>query len=277
METMTLAVVGALVFGGIAALTVFIRQLLLSRDKKLNEEAQRRALAEESHELEKIRVEMESRKRFDAHYQMLGANKEAIHYIDQKLDDILSKKAALIQRYSEMILREAKAFIDTGDLTERKSICSLFKEEMDRDIKFYDSELSALQARRAVMWDAQQDLQDTLIYHEQTHNSNLDKLYESHTAMLEKVYMRQSESADKYAKQNLEAGSESYKDIFMAPIEALARCFRPASNASSEKMAEETTRRKKVREMERNLNRASSSDPETFDDFDTVGAQSMTP
>ncbi len=274
---MALAVVGALVFGGIAALTVFIRQLLLSRDRKLNDEAQRKALADESHELEKIRVEMESRKRFNAHYEMLGVNKEAIQYIDQKLEDTLSKKAALVQRYSEMMLREAKAFIGTDDLIERKSMCLLIKEEMDRDIKFYDSELLALQARRAAMWDAQQDLQDTLIYHEQTHNSNLDKLYESHTSMLEKVYMRQSESADKYAKQNLDAGSDSYKEIFMGPIEALVRCFKPANNASSDKIAEETVRRKKVRAMERNLNRARASDPETFDDFDTVGAQGMAP
>ena len=83
MEPLTMAIIATATFGAVTALTVFVRQLLLSRDKSLNDKAHRRVLSQETRELEKIRSEMASSKRFDSHYQVLGANKDATQYLDQ--------------------------------------------------------------------------------------------------------------------------------------------------------------------------------------------------
>ena len=58
MESAIIALVCVTVFGVVGILSAFIRQLLLSREKRLNDLAQQRALQQETHELEKIRQEM---------------------------------------------------------------------------------------------------------------------------------------------------------------------------------------------------------------------------
>ena len=84
MEPVTIALICSAAFGVVVALSVFIRQLILSRDKNLNDKAQRRALTQEANELEKMREQMQSNKRFDSHYRVLGSNKDAIVYLDNK-------------------------------------------------------------------------------------------------------------------------------------------------------------------------------------------------
>lgn len=92
MEPVSIALICAAVLGTVVVLAAFIRQILLSRDKQLNDTAQSRALSQEVKELEKMRTQMQSEKRFDSHYQVLGANKDAIKYIDTKIEEILIKK-----------------------------------------------------------------------------------------------------------------------------------------------------------------------------------------
>ena len=72
MEPVIIAVICAAVFGVATVLSAFIRHLLLSRDKRLNDQAQHQALEKESIELEKIRRQMATHKRYDSHYQVLG-------------------------------------------------------------------------------------------------------------------------------------------------------------------------------------------------------------
>jgi len=50
MEPVTIALICSAAFGAVVALSVFIRQLILSRDKNLNDKAQRRALTQEANE-----------------------------------------------------------------------------------------------------------------------------------------------------------------------------------------------------------------------------------
>ena len=44
MEPVTIAIIGAVVFGVVVAVSAFVRQLILSRDKNLNDKAQNKAL-----------------------------------------------------------------------------------------------------------------------------------------------------------------------------------------------------------------------------------------
>lgn len=96
MEPVSIALICTAALGAVVILAAFIRQILLSRDKQLNDMAQSRALTQEVMELEQIRTQMQNEKRFDSHYQVLGANKEAIRYIDNKIEEILNKKQSLL-------------------------------------------------------------------------------------------------------------------------------------------------------------------------------------
>lgn len=254
MEPVTIAVICTVVFGAVTALSVFVRQLLLSRDKNLNDLAQQRALLQESTELENLRTQMGSNKRFDSHYQVLGANKEAIEYIDTKIQRILDKKMELIQRYAQMTLNESSAIIDGGQSPERKAVCDLLKNEIDHEIRFYEIELQELQAQRASIWDSRLDLQGYLIAHEESRNENLDKLYVGHTGLLEKIYMRHDRSTERFAEQTLEAGTRSFKDTLMAPIRFLQQYFKMSSNISPNKMADEKAARERVSDREKEIN-----------------------
>ncbi len=254
MEPVIIAVICTVVFGAVTALSVFIRQILLSRDKHLNDRAQQRALLHESSELEKLRTQMESNKRFDSHYQVLGANRESIEYIDQKIQGILDKKMELIQRYAQMTLKESSAIIDGGQSPERKGMCDLLKDEIDREIKFYEIELQKLQAHRASIWDSRLDLQDSLIAHEELRNENLDKLYVGHTGLLEKIYIRHDESTEHFAEQTLEAGTRSFKETLMAPIRFLKQYFKASGNVSPDKIADEKASRMRVGDAEEKIN-----------------------
>ncbi len=254
MEPVTIAVICTVVFGTVTALSVFVRQLLLSRDKNLNDLAQQRALLQESAELAKLRTQMGGNKRFDSHYQVLGANKEAIAYIDIKIQAILDKKMELIQRYAQMALKEASAIMDGGQSPERKAVCDLLKNEIDHEIRFYESELQALQAQRASIWSSHLDLQGCLIAHEEARNENLDKLYVGHTGLLEKIYLRHDRSTEHFAEQTLEASTRSFKETLMAPMRFLQQYFNASYHISPNQMAEEKIARERVADAEKEMN-----------------------
>ena len=78
MDPISIALICAASFGAVVTLAAFIRMMILSRDRALNDEAQRTALTQEAGELERMREQMQSNKRFDSHYKVLGANKDAI-------------------------------------------------------------------------------------------------------------------------------------------------------------------------------------------------------
>lgn len=259
MEPVTIAVIATAVFGAVTALSVFIRQLLLSRDKNLNDKAQQRALAQESRELEKLRKQMENNKRFDSHYQVLGANKDAIQYLDQKIEEILTKKFGLIQRYSQMAVKESSAIIDSGQISERKAVCDLLRQEIDFEIKFYDDELKQLQARRASLWDSHSGLQVYLLDQEKSRNEKLDTIYQSHTGVLEKIYLRHNRNAEQIAKQTIDAGNQTFK-FLTAPWQLLMQFFKLSSGISPNVASKEKASREEVAKAEQDINGDSDND-----------------
>jgi hypothetical protein len=254
MDPVNIAVICAVVFGAVTALSVFVRQLLLSRDKNLNDRAQHRALLQESGELEKLRIQMENNKRFDSHYKVLGANKEEIEYIDQEIQSRIDKKKELIHRYAQTTLKESSAIIDGGQSAERKAMCDLLKSEIDHELQFYDVELQHLQTRRAAIWDARHDLQACLVAHEQSRNESLDKIYQRHTGLLEKIYCRHEKNTQRFAEKTLDAGTSSFKESVNAPVKLLKSCFKVVSNGSFHKMEEEIASRKAVKDAETAMN-----------------------
>jgi len=271
MEPVTMAIIATAVFGAVTTLSVFIRQLLLSRDKNMNDKAQSRALGQETKELEKLRKQMETNTRFDSHYQVLGANKDAIQYIDQKIEEILSKKFALIKRYSQMTLKESSGIIGGDQLPERKAVCDLLRQEIDHEISFYDSELQQLQARRASMWDSHSELQMYLLEQEKSRNEKLDVIYQTHTGMLEKIYMRHNDNVEHVTKETIDAGTKSFKYL-LGPLQLLLQYFQLSSGIAPNRAAGEKASRKNISDIERDINNDATinSRDELIDELDEV-------
>jgi hypothetical protein len=254
MEPVSIAIICVAVFGVVVGLTAFIRQLLLSRDKNLNDLAQQRALAIEAGELEKLRTQMVSNKRFDSHYQVLGANKEDIQYIDQKIDEILKIKMSLIQRYSQVVINESSAIIAGTQSPERKATYDKLKYEMDNELRSYDQELENLQTRRKNLWNTHEDLQDYLLVQEKKRNDHLDEVYQQHSSMLEKLYLRHNENSELVAKQSIEAGNSTFKTLIKTPVDFLLGIFGQSDSISESVSWLEMARRRAVKAVEDDIN-----------------------
>ena len=274
MEPLTIALICAAAFGTVVALSVFIRQLLLSRDKNLNDEAQRQAIAQEAGELEKMREQMQSNKRFDSHYKVLGANKDAIAYLDNKIEDILHKKAQLIERYAQVSIKESGAIVDGQISPDRKTTCDRLKFEIDEEIKFYNSELEHLQQRRTSLWDTHADLQEYLLGQEKSRNENLDYIYKQHSGLLEKIYIRHTEDSERIAKQSIDAGTSSFKMMILAPIQFLLQYFNLSTGISLDQSKIEQAARDDVDKAEKDVNDSENSDDEIPNDDEVDSSKS---
>ena len=254
MDPMTIALICAASLGAVVALSAFVRQLILSRDKNLNDEAQRKALDQEALELQKMREQMQSNQRFDSHYRVISANKDAIIYLDTKIEDIFHKKSQMVERYAQVSLKESGAIVDGAGSAERKAACDRLKQEIDEEIKFYDRELIHLQQRRASLWDTHADLQEYLLNQEKARNANLDLLYKRHSGMLEKIYIRHTDDSEHIAKQSIDAGTASFKMIILAPIQFLLQYFNISSGISLGKPDLEQQARDDVDKAEKDVN-----------------------
>lgn len=271
MEPVTIAIICAVAFGGVVALSAFIRQLIVSRDKKLNDAAQQKALKQELEGLNKMRSDMEDSKRFDAHYKVLGANKDAIAYIDNKIDDIMQKKAQLIERYGQSIAKESGSILQGDVSIDRKEACDKLRVELDKKLAVYDEELAQLQKRRASLWDSHHDLEVYLLNQEEQRNKSLDTIYQRHTAMLEKVYMRHTDQAEHVAVDSIKAGNKSFKMMVMAPIQFLMSFFGLSQGVSLDQVLKETKARSEVYDMQNEINRSNhvnQSDVDSDDEYD---------
>lgn len=254
MEPTIIAIICATAFGVATGIVAFIRHLLLSRDKDLNDFAQQKALVRESEELEKIRNQMVENKRLDSHYQMLGSNKDAIQFIEQKIDEVLAKKYALIERYSKIALEESAAIVNGEFPPGRKEICDKLRAEVDSEMQFYLTELQQLQARRAVLWDAHSGLQEHIISEERLRNNHLDALYERHTGVLEKVYLRHNENSEAIAKHSIDASSMAFKAAVTAPLQAILEFFKISTSIAIDVSKLEAQKREDILNLEEGLN-----------------------
>lgn len=254
MEPVTIALICAASFGGLVILAAFVRQLFLSRDKLLNDEAQKNALAQEALELEKMRGEMQNNRRFENHYNVLSDNKDAIAYLDTKTENIFKKKTELVERYAQIAMKESTAIVEGESSAARKAACDLLKKEIDEEIKFYDNELKQLQERRAFLWDTQADFQEYLLNQEKTRNASLDSIYERHSGVLEKLSIRHADDSEQIAKQSIQAGTASFKSIILAPIQFLLQYFNISAGISLDQSGLEQASRDDVEEAERDIN-----------------------
>lgn len=260
MEPVTIAIICVVAFGVVLALSAFIRQLLLSRDKLLNDKAQKIALQLEIQQLEKMRAEMYSSERADINYEMLGENKEAIKYLDEKINDILQKKAELIQRYADIVTKVSLAIIEGNQSSERKELCDNLKAGIDKQLLQYDKELEQLQERRTTECNQRGGLQTHLLDHEKQRNKHLASMYKRHTNLLEKIYLRHIEQSEVVAVKNTEGSSDTYKHALTGTAEMMKSCFSAPSNLQHSQSVEEIKKRRKIYTIQEELNESSDGE-----------------
>lgn len=254
MEPVTIAIICVAIFGVVGVLAAFIRQLLVSRDKNLNDKAQQNALAQEAKELEKIREQMSNKIRFDSNYKVLGSNKDAIQYIDQKIEDILKEKEKIIHRYAGVALKESSAIVSGEQPAGRKEACDLLKSEIDKQLGIYEKELEQLQKHRATLWGKYDELQDYLLDQEEDRNKRLDAIYLHHSVMLEKIYLRHNHNSENIAIKTIDASTETYRSALMMPIAFLASLFKISFGIDEEQAKRETEAREKVSDAQADIN-----------------------
>ena len=254
MEPIAIATICAAVFGAVVTLSAFVRQLLISRDKNLNDKAHRRAMKAEIKSLEKMRTALENTKRFQSHHHVLGQNKEAVQYLDQKIDALMARKSTLIQRYSQVVVKESLNITDCESPSARKALCDTLHREVQLEMATYDLELEALQKRRASLWDNHVELEHQLVSEEASQNAKLGRLYNRHTEMLEKVFVRHIESTEVVAQETIKSGTQTFKDAFMAPILFLKQFFSRSTGIAPEQMRHEHASRESVVNMQALIN-----------------------
>lgn len=260
MEPVTIAIISITVFGILGLLTAFIRQLLVSRDKKLNDEANLRALKEETDVLDKLRLQMIATPRFNYHHQAIDHNKEEVSRVESRIEEIFQKKLALIERYSKIARDESEAIIQGKVDDGRKRDCEMLKQEIDEQLKFYEKELNTLQAQRNALWGNHKDLDQYLIAQEAARNKSLDELYHRHSLLLEKIYLRHNENIEEVAKQGIKATTSTFHDALIGPLTSLMAYFKKTDTIDPGQAEKEAEARKKVEDANNDLDDSADID-----------------
>lgn len=254
MDPVSIALICAASFGALVALAAFLRMWFLSRDKKLNDEAQSRALKQETEDLEKIRVQMQNKNRFDTHYRLLGSNKEAILSIDKQIEELLQKKMQLVERFGQATIKQSEAIVGGDCSWAHKEACDKLKQEIDTALKFYDAELKQWQDQRKKLWDTRTDVQDDLLKQEKSHNEHLDTLYQQHSALLEKVYLRHIDEREVLASKNIDAGTTAFKWLAWGPMQFLLEYFNISTGIALTRSQMELMQRRSIAGLEIEIN-----------------------
>lgn len=246
MEPSTTLLICASAFGLGTMVLICIRHFMLSRDNKLNDKAQRAALQEEIETLSNFREEVMNSNQFTAHYQALGDNQEQIHKLNEEIEEIFNNKLSLMKHYTELSCHKTQKLNEEkfSEKNQEKYLSS--KSKINAEIQFYEKELKALQARRNMLWENRDELKNLLLEEEKKRNKAINQLYQSHTTLLEKLYLRHNRNSENFATKTIEAGTQAFK-LILYPLAKLLEYLKPEIFDSSTK--KEKNKKKKVKSI----------------------------
>ena len=260
MEPGIIALICAASFGVVVTIVAFVRQLLMSRDKKLNDEAQKRALSQEVSELKAMREQMLENGRSALDYRIFGENKLAIENLDKEIDGIFKEKMDLIKRYAELSARESEAIVDGQFSKEGKEACDKLKLAIDIQIKECNERITLIQARRKQLWGTYVDLQKHILEQEKSRSQHLDALYKQHSSLLEKVFIRHIDNTESVATQGIQAATSTFHSMVMAPIQFLMQYFGISSGINLTQVHVEQQTRDDVEQAQQDVNEKASEE-----------------
>lgn len=255
MEPVTLVIICAVSFGGLASIVSIIHQYLLTRNQRLNQLAQERVIEQYNQSLRDIRAEMAQNSQKYIYHELIDDNKEAIVQIDEQIQEIMQAKLALVERYSETIGREAKKLREGDYEEERFELNAQLKENLEKALSEFDEQIVTLQGKRQQLLSDKKTLVETLISQEQKQNEALNAMYKQHGQYLDKMYLTHAENQQKLSQSFIESSKSFFKAFIRAPIDFIASFFSKGSNIDSNQAQTEAQEREDTSLLERGLNK----------------------
>lgn len=235
MEPGIIALICAASFGVVTALAALIKQLLVSRDKRINDLALRRGLNQKMAGLEKIRSEKLRPKRFDLNYTVFKSIQNELRDLDRHIERRAHELDQLIERYAQAPNNESKI-------------------EMYKKSRHCEEMLADLRGRRIELCKRLANVEDKLLQAEQERNAHLDELSRQHSFILGQVYRRDLAFGERVATLGISAGTSTFKRVFVAPIEFLLNYFGISSGIILPQARAEEHHRAEVGDIEREYN-----------------------
>lgn len=258
------------VFGVVGIISTFVRQLLLSREKNLNDLAQQRALQQEFDFLATVGQELSQYKRNTVDYYALGIHKEFIQNLNQQIDVLLKNQYALIAEYTVIVKNKSFSIIQAkGVKTEDKKRYDIQKQNLDEKLHFLQTEIETLQNQRAYLLDNHKDFLQYTIAQEKSHDKKLASYYKQQMEILEKFYLRHHQNALTAAEKKTDLNTTTFKTILLAPIYFLMSAFNISTEVNPDTMEAETKARNEVYKWQLSINRVKNHS-ETGDGSDSL-------
>ncbi|MBN9230056.1 MAG: hypothetical protein BGO90_13500 [Legionella sp. 40-6] len=224
MAPLTLALLCTAALGVLLIIAAFIRQMILNREKKKNDEAQIKSLEFEIGRLDELRKEMKQNPR-DAYQTIHETNNKEIKELDEEIRQIYLKKEKLLEEDVKSIELEANILTDGENTVERKERFKLKREVSKEKLASYDEEIKLLKERREKLLSANIEHERELLKQEDTHMQKLDDLYHQHSDVYKEVYLRHIGNSENIALETLKAGTSTFFDALKTPLQMLVQLF----------------------------------------------------
>lgn len=223
MAPLTLALLCTAALGVLLIIAAFIRQMILNREKRKNDEAQIKSLEFEIGRLDELRKEMKQNPR-DAYQNIHESHNKEIKQLDDEIRQIYLKKEKLLEEEIKLMEQDANNLHPEGsqDCKERFKL----KRELSKDkLASYDEEIKLLKERREKLLGANIDHEREVLKQEDTHMQKLDDLYHQHSDVMKEVYLRHIGNSENIALETLKAGTSTFFDALKTPLQMLVQLF----------------------------------------------------
>ncbi len=256
MEPITIVVICAVSFGGVASIVSMIHQYFLSRNQRLTQMASERVMDQYTQSLKALRDELTRNRQKLLYHELLDDSKEAIVAIDEKIQGIIQAKYLLVERFNETIASEIKKLRSGEYGEEALTIFAEIKSNLDQALIGYDKTLEKLQAERKELLCDKKSLVKSLLAEEERQSAQLNEMYKQHGEYLDKMYVAYTANQHSLATGFVESSKSFFYALVRAPIEFIASFFSRGKNIDNTQAQRELNERDEVRRTESTIQRA---------------------
>lgn len=262
MEIASIVVICSVCLGGFFSIASVIHQLLLSRNQQINAEIHKRALEQQQQALTEIREEMHTDTNNSTSMYLYEDTKHAIKEVEQRLDELYESKADLLEHHIKQLEKwTSLAYSNSPDKPKNidKIIVDL-KADLAQQLSHWDNRLEQLQKQRSQILSSQLALSEKLQENEQKRLEQFNKLYETHSNMLDALQTSYVSRQHSLSELFIESSKALLEATISAPARFVASYFGGGERKSNqENIDKEAQSRKQSEEVEKLLNNDSHS------------------
>lgn len=236
MEIFLIGLICTAVFGVILSIAAFIRQLMLSRDKQLNDLALNKAFDLAAEKLGEMRQQREN---FNTKFPLDFCVKQ-IEDISTDIKYYIAVKEALVSKF-----KDCNKNNNSGQL----NVNALTLSDQDAALEKVETIILELIKSKHKWGEAYYEMQKE----KTTNDRETNALFSQHTIILEKTISNNNENSEKITKELIDAGKESFQNYITLPFQAFINYFRLTKDSSPEQFEKEKTSRQKVVTTEKEL------------------------